>query len=109
MAIPAADTEQADAARADSIDFGVKRDAFLKAQGAVAWVSCSSVDRKLVHGVGFFYREGQTLTLPGFEMAAEDYRRLVRLTHEGLTPSLSLQDDVRFESDSDLKALQRLC
>jgi carboxypeptidase Q len=103
LAIPTTDTEQADAARADNIDFARKLDAFLKAQGAVAWVRCSSVDRKLVHGVGYFYREGQTLTLPGFEMAAEDYRRLVRLTHEGLTPSLSLQDEVRFD-DSDLNA-----
>lgn len=103
LAIPTTDAEQVDAARADSIDFGMKLDAFLKAQGAVAWVRCSSVDRKLVHGVGYFYREGQTLTLPGFEMAAEDYRRLVRLTHQGLTPSVSLQDDVRFD-DSNLNA-----
>ena len=51
------DTEQTDAARADSLDFARKLDAFLKAQGAVAWVRCSSVDRKLVHGVGYFYRE----------------------------------------------------
>jgi carboxypeptidase Q len=103
LAIPKTDTEQAEATLADSIDFGMKLDAFLKSQGAVAWVRCSSVDRKLVHGVGYFYREGQTLTLPGFEMAAEDYRRLVRLTHEGLAPSLSLHDDVRFD-DSDLNA-----
>ena len=103
LAIPTTDAEQVATSRADSIDFGRKLDAFLKAQGALAWVRCSNLDRKLVHGVGYFYREGQTLILPGFEMAAEDYRRLVRLTHEGLTPSLSLQDDARFD-DSDLNA-----
>jgi len=103
LAIPTSDAGRADAARADSIDFARQLDGFLKVQGAIAWVRCSSVDRKLVHGVGYFHREGQTLTLPGFEMAAEDYRRLVRLTHEGLTPSLSLQDDVHFD-DSDLNA-----
>jgi hypothetical protein len=102
LSIPT-DTEQADAALADRIDFARKLDAFLRAQGAVAWVRCSGADYKLVQGVGLFYREGQTLTLPGFEMAAEDYRRLVRFIREGLTPRLSLQDDVRFY-DSDLNA-----
>jgi len=102
MRIPT-DTARADAAVGERFDFARKVDAFLKAQGAVAWVRCSLADYKLVEGTGYFFRQGQTLTLPGFEMAPEDYRRLVRLMGEGLTPRLRLQDDVHFH-DSDLNA-----
>src|SRR3546814_9478988 len=89
--------------RLDRITFPEKLDAFLKAEGAIAWVRQSKRDGKLVHGEGYNYRAGHTLTLPGVELAAEDYRRLARLAKSGPAPELRIDSNVRSE-DSDTRA-----
>lgn len=89
--------------RLDRVTFPEKLDAFLKAEGAVAWVRQSYRDGKLVHGEGYNYRAGHTLTLPGIELAAEDYRRLARLAKSGSAPQLEIDSNVRFD-DSDTRA-----
>src|SRR5215510_6389257 len=51
--------------------FSIKLDAFLKSERALAWARMSYRDGKLVHGEGYHYRTGETLSLPGIEIAAE--------------------------------------
>lgn len=76
---------------------------FLAAEGALAYVTRSRDDGKLIHGEGYQYQAGATPTVPGVEMAAEDYRRLARLAVTGAAPTLEIDSDVRFE-DSDPQA-----
>ena len=76
---------------------------FLKAEGAIAMARISYRDGKLVHGEGYFYRPGETLALPSFEIAAEDYRRLVRLAQAGKPPVVELALQARYDS-KDLDA-----
>jgi hypothetical protein len=83
--------------------FARKLDAFLKAEGAIAWARISYRDAKLVHGEGYSFRVGDTPALPGVEIAAEDYRRLARLAKTGPAPVLELMNDVKFD-DSDTNA-----
>lgn len=83
--------------------FTAKRDAFLKAEGAIAYATMSARNGKLVHGQNSQFQVGATPPLPGFEIAAEDYRRLARLAKVGTAPSLELNSDVTFD-DSDTKA-----
>ncbi len=85
------------------IMFGKQLDAFLKAEGALAWARMAYRDGKLVHGEGYTYRTGETPALPGIEIAAEDYRRLARLARTGATPRLEINSNVQFD-DSDPKA-----
>ncbi len=73
---------------------------FMAAEGALAIVKMSRIGHGLVHGEGYFYRKGETLTLPEVEMAAEDYRRLARLAKVG-DVKLELDSRVHFE-DGDL-------
>ena len=80
-----------------------KLDAFLKAEGAVAWARISHRDGKLLHGEGYDFQVGGTPALPGIEIAAEDYRRLARLAKTGPAPVLEINSDVRFD-DSDVNA-----
>jgi len=89
--------------RIKSVRFTKKLDAFLKAEGAVAWARISYRDAKLVHGEGYTYRVGDTPELPGVEIAAEDYRRLARLAKSGAAPELEILSDVAFD-DSDVNA-----
>ncbi|WP_106639916.1 M20/M25/M40 family metallo-hydrolase [Allosphingosinicella vermicomposti] len=77
-------------------------DAFLKAEGAVAWARMAYRNNGLVHGTGYAYGAGETPALPAVELAAEDYRRLARLAKTG-DVTLEVNSDVRFE-DSDTKA-----
>ena len=84
-------------------EFDEKRDAFLKAEGALAWVSKSYRDGGLLHGEGYAYEVGRTPALPGVEMVAEDYRRLARLAKTTTPPTLELLSDVRFH-DEDVNA-----
>ncbi|WP_370545370.1 M20/M25/M40 family metallo-hydrolase [Caulobacter sp. 17J80-11] len=94
---------------ADELDKSVERrafagklDAFLKAEGAVAWGRMSARDNGLVHGTGYNYKVGDTPSLPGVEIAAEDYRRLARLAKTGPV-KLQIDSQVRFD-DRDTKA-----
>ena len=87
----------------DRTAFALKLDEFLASEGARAWVRMSYRDGGLVHGTGYTYKTGQTPRLPGFEMSAEDYRRLTRLARTDAQPVLELMSEVRFH-DEDSKA-----
>jgi carboxypeptidase Q len=77
--------------RIDRYHFRANLDAFLASEGAVASITMSRSEGRLVHGEGNGFRIGKTPKLPGLELAAEDYRRLTRLAKRG---------DVRLEIDS---------
>ncbi|SOB88346.1 Peptidase family M28 [Sphingomonas guangdongensis] len=99
---PRYDPEAADR-RVKRLDFAKKLDAFLKAEGAVAYATQSYRDAKLVHGEGYLFARGDTPALPGIQLAAEDYRRLARIAKVGPAPTLEITSDVRFD-DSDVNA-----
>ncbi|MGJ3648463.1 M20/M25/M40 family metallo-hydrolase [Sphingomonas sp. GlSt437] len=85
------------------LGFAQKLDAFLKAEGAVAWASEAYRDGKLVSGEGYLFTKDATPSLPGVQIAAEDYRRLARLAKAGDAPTLEIDSVVHFD-DSDSKA-----
>lgn len=87
--------------REGRLTFDDDLDAFLKAEGAVAFARISYRDNKLLHGEGYMHRTGASL--PGVEIAAEDYRRLARLATMGPAPTLEIISDVKFD-DSDPQA-----
>ena len=90
------------ALRVASDRFAVARDAFLKQEGALTWVRMSRNEDGLLSGEGYQFRAGHTPTVPGLEMAAEDYRRLTRLASTGPV-SLGIDTAVTF-SDDDTQA-----
>jgi carboxypeptidase Q len=98
-----ADPEEAIEDRLKNSAYARDLDAFLTAEGAIAWVRIARRDGKLVHGEGYNFRVGDTPKLPGIEIAAEDYRRLARLAKTGPAPTLSINSNIRF-SDDDTKA-----
>jgi hypothetical protein len=85
--------------RLRSAKFDAKLDAFLAAEGAIAWVRKSYRDGGLLHGEGYSHRVGETPKLPGFELAAEHYRQLARLAKAGPAPTLELMSEVRFHDE----------
>lgn len=87
----------------DRLNFPKLLDAFLVAEGAVAYATQAYRDGKLVHGSGYLFGTGETVATPGVEIAAEDYRRLARLATDGDAPVVEINSDVRFD-DSDTKA-----
>jgi hypothetical protein len=82
--------------------FDDRLDAFLAAEGALAWVRMSYRDAGLLTGEGYGHRVGLTPKLPGVELAAEDYRQLARLTRTAV-PTIEIESDVRYH-DEDTKA-----
>jgi len=82
--------------------FRKQLDAFLAQEGALAAVSMSRSDGRLVHGEGSGYKVGQTPLIPAVELAAEDYRRLARLAKGGEV-KLEIDSRVHFD-DSDRNA-----
>lgn len=96
---PEYDPESADR-RLKRLDFAQKLDAFLQAEGAVAYATMSYRDGKLLHGEGYLFGANETPKTSGVEIAAEDYRRLARLAKIGPAPTLEIVSDVRFD-DSD--------
>jgi hypothetical protein len=88
--------------RAKRRAFPAQLDAFLKAEGAVAWVRMSYRPNGLLHGEGYLYKVGETPALPGIEVAAEDYRRLARLAKTGPV-TLEINSSVHF-ADGDRNA-----
>lgn len=80
-------------------DFALRLDAFLAEEGALAWVRMSARDGGLLHGTGYTYQVGATPSVPGMELAAEDYRRLARLALTDTPPTLELMSEVRFHDD----------
>lgn len=93
---------EASLARLKRLDFAKKRDAFLKAEGAVAWAQMARRDGGLLHGEGYLYRRGDTPSLPAVEIAQEDYRRLTRLARAGSVPTLEIMSDVKFYDDDPM-------
>ncbi|TPG22515.1 M20/M25/M40 family metallo-hydrolase [Sphingomonas koreensis] len=85
------------------IAFTKQLDDFLKSEGALAYATESRTDGKLIHGEGYRYEVGNTAALPAVEIAAEDYRRLARLSKVGPAPVLSIDNEVHFD-DSDPQA-----
>jgi hypothetical protein len=80
--------------------FAKKRDDFLSQEGAVAFVTMSRSDGRIVHGDGGAgYKVGQTPLVPGFEFGAEDYRRIARLAKLGPV-KVELESVVHYD-DSD--------
>lgn len=79
--------------------FEAKRDAFLAAEGALAWVRQSYRDGGLLHGEGYQHRVGESPKLPGFELAAEHYRQLARLAKSGAAPMLELTSVVHYHDE----------
>jgi carboxypeptidase Q len=76
---------------------------FLKAEGALAYARVTKRDGKLVMGDGYRFAPGDEAPLPAVEIAAEDYRRLVRLADAGQTPTLAIESVVHYD-DSDPQA-----
>lgn len=76
-----------------------KRDEFLAAEGALAWVRKAYRDGGLVHGEGYQHRRGESPKLPGFELAAEHYRQLARLAKVGPAPTLELISVVHYHDE----------
>jgi carboxypeptidase Q len=93
---------QAQQKRIERFLFRTKLDNFLAEEGAVAWVQISRTDGRLVHGEGYSHLAGKTPKLPGWELAAEDYRKLARLAKSGEV-KLEIDSRVHFE-DADHNA-----
>jgi carboxypeptidase Q len=89
--------------RMKRLDFAKKLDAFLKSEGALAYATESRSDGKLVHGEGYLFGVGDTPSVPGVEIAAEDYRRLARLAKSGTAPVVEIDTVVRYDN-SDTRA-----
>ena len=83
--------------RVRRVTFPLDVSRFLKAEGAIAQIKISYRDGMLVHGEGYNYRPGETLALPAFELAQEDYRRLVRLSKTGKAPQIELTLSARYD------------
>ncbi|HEX8535674.1 MAG TPA: M20/M25/M40 family metallo-hydrolase [Allosphingosinicella sp.] len=79
--------------------FPLALDAFLKSEGALAWVRISARDGSLLHGTGYTHHADETPALPAMELAAEDYRRLARLAKTDAQPVLELTSNVRFHDE----------
>jgi hypothetical protein len=93
---------QREAQGAQRATFTAHLDAFLKAEGALAWVRMSRNDGDVVHGEGNGFRVGATPALPAVEIGAEDYRRLARLSKHGPVV-LEINSNVHYE-DADHNA-----
>ncbi len=78
--------------------FAKKLSDFLKAEGALASIKISYRDGMLVQGEGYAFQPGQTLSVPAFELAAEDYRRLVRLAQSGPAPVIELASEAAYNT-----------
>ncbi len=91
------------ARRMKRVGFPKALDAFLKAEGALAYATMSRDDGKLVHGEGYLFEKADDPQIPGVEIAAEDYRRLARLAKSGTAPTIEIVSDVKYD-DSDVNA-----
>lgn len=83
---------------ADGLRFAARRDAFLAEEGALAWLAMSRRGEGFLHGEGGDFRIGATPRVPGIEVAAEDYRRLARLSRSGPV-EVRLLSDVAFHDE----------
>ena len=83
--------------------FPRRMEAFLMAEGALAYARITKRDGKIIMGDGYRFTPGDEAPLPAVEIAAEDYRRLVRLAEAGHEPTLSIENLVHYD-DSDPQA-----
>ena len=83
--------------------FNARRDAFLAAEGAKAWVSRSYRDGGLISGEGDGFTADDRRKVPGIQMAAEDYRRLARLAKGNDPVTLEIDTRVTFH-EADIRA-----
>ena len=88
--------------RIERYRFREQLDEFLAQEGALALVTMSRTEGRLVHGEGNGFRVGHTPKLPALELAAEDYRKLARLAKVGEV-KLEIENRVHFE-DADHNA-----
>jgi hypothetical protein len=88
--------------RLERYRFGPQLDEFLAQEGALAQVTMSRTEGRLVHGEGRGYQVDHTPRVPAVELAAEDYRRLARLAKVG-DVKLELENRVHYE-DQDHNA-----
>lgn len=88
--------------RIERFRFREQLDAFLAQEGALAQVTMSRSEGRLVHGEGYSHEVGHTPKLPAVELAAEDYRKLTRLAKLG-TVTLEIENRVHYE-DADHNA-----
>jgi len=88
--------------RIERFRFREQLDAFLAQEGALAQVTMSRSEGRLVHGEGYSHEPGHTPKLPAVELAAEDYRKLTRLAKLG-TVTLEIENRVHYE-DADHNA-----
>lgn len=88
--------------RIERYRFRAQLDEFLAKEGALALITMSRNEGRLVHGEGYGYKVGHTPKLPAVELAAEDYRRLARLAKVGEV-KVEMENRVHFE-DQDTKA-----
>lgn len=88
--------------RIERIRYRTQLDRFLTEEGALALVTMSRSEGRLVHGEGYDHRVGHTAKLPAVELAAEDYRKLTRLAKVGAV-TLEIENRVHFE-DADHNA-----
>ena len=79
--------------------FALKLDAFLKAEGALAWARMSYRPNGLLHGEGYTHKNGQTPQVRAVEIAQEDYRRLARLAKVGPV-RVELDSKVHFDTSN---------
>lgn len=80
----------------ERLQFRPKLQAFLAAEGALAWVRMAYRDGHLVHGEGYTHEVGRTPAIPGVEVAVEDYLRLARLAKTGPV-EIEIDSRVHFE------------
>jgi len=86
------------------VGFETKLDAFLKAERAVAWARHGVPRRQAGARRGAVASApARTPSMPGLEIAAEDYSRLARLAKVGATPTLEINTAVQYD-DSDPNA-----
>lgn len=79
-------------------DFTRELETFLQAEGARACATKAYRDGKLVSGEDYRYAADDHAPLPAVQIAAEDYRRLVRLAIEGQAPTLEIDSAVHFDT-----------
>ena len=81
------------------VDITRQIDRFAAEEGALAIISKNPHDGALVSGTGYQHWTDDTPKLPRFDMASEDYRRLVRMAKMGDNPIVQLSSNVRFLDD----------
>lgn len=87
--------------------FGIKLEAFLAKEGAVAVVHRASRKGMLLEGTAYNHDPKFAAKIPGVEMAYEHYVRAVRLMEQDQPVKISIDTDVTFYRD-DLRSYSTL-